>query len=179
MRKAVAAAAILASLTLAGCNRHEGRGPHGADTNEIVETIRAQEAAWNRHYAARDAAGLASMYAPDAALANPGASLLSGAAIRPAIDQFAADANLQVQFAADRIQVARSGDLAYSRGSYTMRMTDPATGRPRTDRGSYLTVWQHQQDGSWKAVEDFITPGPPVAAAGPGDAPPTATPPAG
>lgn len=179
MRKAIATAAILVSLTLAACNRHDGKGGNDrAGNEEIVKTIRAQEAAWNRHYAARDAAGLASMYAPDAALANPGAPLLSGTAIRPAIEQFAADTNLQVQFAADRIQVARSGDLAYSRGSFTMRTTDPTTGQPRTDRGTYLTVWQRQEDGSFKAVEDFITNGPPVAA---GDAPPTAAaaPPAG
>jgi uncharacterized protein (TIGR02246 family) len=162
-----AVAVFLSAASLAGCDHHRGKG-HNADTEEIVAAIRGQEAQWNRHYAARDAAGLASMYAADAALANPGAPLLSGAAIRPALDQYAADTNLQVQFSADRIQVARSGDLAYSRGSFTMRSTDPATRQPRNDQGSYLTVWQRQPDGSWRAVEDFVTPGPPVAAgAGP------------
>jgi uncharacterized protein (TIGR02246 family) len=168
MRPLLVAALIASALPLAACHERGGGG-HG-DSDEIVTAIRAQEAAWNRAYAARDPAALAAMYAPDAALANPGAPLLSGTAVRPAIDAFAADPNLSVQFAADRIQVARSGDLAYSRGAFTMRSTDPATGQPRTDRGHYLTVWQRQSDDSWKAVEDINTPGPraiPAAAAAP------------
>jgi ketosteroid isomerase-like protein len=40
-----------------------------------------------------------------------------------------------------------------------MASTDSATGKPRTEGGNYLTVWQKQKDGSWKAVEDFVTPG--------------------
>jgi ketosteroid isomerase-like protein len=68
--------------------------------------------------------------------------------------------DLKVQFASDRIQVAASGDLAYTRGHYTMTMTDPATRKPAASGGSYLTVWRKQADGGWKAVEDFVTPGP-------------------
>jgi ketosteroid isomerase-like protein len=44
-----------------------------------------------------------------------------------------------------------------------MTMTDPATKKPATSKGSYLTVWQKQTDGAWKAVEDFVTPGPDAA----------------
>jgi len=35
----------------------------------------------------------------------------------------------------------------------------------RTETGSYLTVYRKAADGSWKAVEDFTTPGPAVAPA--------------
>ena len=174
MRKTIAATFIIASLAVSGCYRQEGGEAHGkGDSAAIVAAIRAQESALGRAYAARDAAAIAAMYAPDAVLANPGASLLTGSSIRPAIDQFATDTNLALQFRADRIQVA--GDLAYSRGPFTMRMTDPATGRPRYDRGHYLTVWQRQQDGRWLMVEDFIVNGPAGQA---GDAPPIAAPPA-
>jgi ketosteroid isomerase-like protein len=57
-------------------------------------------------------------------------------------------------------QVAASGDLAYMRGHCTMTMTYPATRKPATRSGSYLTVWKKQADGGWKALEDFVTPGP-------------------
>jgi ketosteroid isomerase-like protein len=70
------------------------------------------------------------------------------------------DPNLKITFAADRVQVAASGDLAYSRGHYTMQLTDKGTSKPVTSTGSYLTVYKKEADGSWKAVEDFITPGP-------------------
>jgi len=50
-------------------------------------------------------------------------------------------------------------EYAYTRGRYTLTMTGPDSGKPETSTGHYLTVWQKQADGSWKAVEDFITPG--------------------
>jgi len=39
-------------------------------------------------------------------------------------------------------------------------MTDKATSKAADSQGSYLTVYKKQGDGSWKAVEDFITPSP-------------------
>jgi len=40
-----------------------------------------------------------------------------------------------------------------------------ATSKPVDSTGSYLTVYKKESDGSWKAVEDFITPGPAAAPA--------------
>ena len=56
------------------------------------------------------------------------------------------------------------GRAGITRGHYAIDTIDPATKQPRTDTGSYLTVWKKQADGSWKAVEDFVTPGAPPAA---------------
>ena len=160
-----AALIALAPLCLASCNQPTAAS---ADPKAIEAQLRDSEAGWNRAYANRDAAAIAAQYADDAALANPGVPLVTGGTdIRNAVQSFAADPNLEVQFAADRVQVAASGDLAYTRGHFTMQSTDPVTKGPRTDTGSYLTVWQKQADGSWKAVEDFITPGPATAAAEP------------
>ena len=48
-----------------------------------------------------------------------------------------------------------------------MSMTDPGTKASHISKGNYLTVWQKQADGSWKAVEDFVTTGaPPTLASG-------------
>lgn len=160
MRKTnlIAAAAM---AVLAGCQQ----APARVDTEAIANELRQAEARWNRAYAAHDAAGLAGMYANDAALANPGAALVTGIdAIRRETAAFARDPNLRVEFASDRIQVAASGDLAYTRGHYSLTMTDPATQRPVTTHGPYLTVWQKQPDNSWRAVEDFVTTGPPPPA---------------
>ena len=105
-------------------------------------------------------------YAEDAALANPGAPLAAASdSRRAAITQFLSDPNLKISFASDRVQVAKSGDIAYTRGHFTMQGTDPATKQPRSDAGNYLTVWKKQADGSWKAVEDFVVPGAPAPAA--------------
>ena len=147
-------------IALAACQQ----GTATVDTSKIEAQLKQNEARWNQAYAAHDAAALAGTYADDAALANPGAPLVTGIdAIRKETSGFAADPNLRVQFASDRIRVAASGDMAYTRGHYTMAMTDLATKKAATSSGSYLTVWQKQQDGTWKAVEDFVTPGPAAA----------------
>ena len=158
MRPSTVLAAAAAMAALAACQQPAADKP---DTAALANQLKQAEARWNQAYAAHDAATLAGAYADDAALANPGAPLVTGIdAIRKETAAFAADPNLKVQFASDRIQVAASGDLAYTRGHYTMTMTDPVSRKPATGSGSYLTVWKKQADGGWKAVEDFITPGP-------------------
>jgi uncharacterized protein (TIGR02246 family) len=158
-----ATALALATLAMAGCNK---AAPAKIDTAAIERQLRNNESKWEQAYAAHDAEALASNYAEDATMANPGSPLASGKdAIRQATQGFAADPNLKVEFEADRVEVAASGDLAYTRGHYTATMTDPKTNKPVPGGGSYLTVYKKQVDGSWKAVEDFITPGPAPAAA--------------
>jgi len=75
-----------------------------------------------------------------------------------------ADPNLKLDFASDRVEVADSGDLAATRGSYTLTVTDPVTKKPVNDKGSYVTVFRKQKDGAWKAVFDINSSEvPPVA----------------
>lgn len=51
------------------------------------------------------------------------------------------------------VDVAKSGDLAYILGSYTIT-TKVAKGKPTTDKGKYLAVWKKQTDNSWKMEAD-------------------------
>ena len=136
------------------------------DTAAEEQAIRAKETAWMEAYEKHDAAALASQYEDDASLASNGVALLTDAPGRKAfLDGFAADPALKVDFASDRVIVAESGDLASSRGHYSFTYTDPATKQPKTESGSYLTVYRKAADGSWKAAEDFTTPGPAAAPA--------------
>jgi uncharacterized protein (TIGR02246 family) len=152
--------ALLGGVLLSACQKAD----KPADAAQIEAQLRQTEAEWNKAYAAHDAAAVANFYSDDAALANPLAPLATGKdAIARDNKTFAADPNMSVEFASDRVQVAASGDMAYTRGHYTMTMTDPETKKPVTGKGNYLTVWQKQKDGSWRAVEDFITPGPATA----------------
>jgi uncharacterized protein (TIGR02246 family) len=149
--------ALAASAALSACQQ----SATPVDAAKIEAQLRENEAKWNEAYAAKDAAAVANFYADDAALANPMSPLATGKdAIARDNKVFATDPNMSVKFASDRVRVAASGDLAYTRGHYTMTMTDPETKKPVTSKGNYLTVWQKQPDGSWKAFEDFITPGP-------------------
>jgi ketosteroid isomerase-like protein len=52
-------------------------------------------------------------------------------------------------------KISESGDLGYTYGLHTN--TDKKTGE--ITRGTYVTVWQKQSDGSWKYVLDSGTQG--------------------
>ncbi|MBI1722581.1 MAG: DUF4440 domain-containing protein, partial [Gemmatimonadetes bacterium] len=53
------------------------------------------------------------------------------------------------------VVAARSGDLAYSIGTYELSWNDP-TGKRVTDRGKYATIWRKQADGTWKVALDMF-----------------------
>ena len=155
MKLAIAAVALLG---VSGCTK---KAEAAADTAQISDAIKSQEAQWVKDYAAKDVNALAGHYAADAAIGGPGDPLATSEADRRKVLQaLITDPNFKLSFATDRVQVAQSGDYAYSRGHYSLTMTDKATSKAADSQGSYLTVYKKQGDGSWKAVEDFITPGP-------------------
>lgn len=161
----------IASLALTSCGADNRPGKDEAtatDSATIESQLKSIEAQWEKDYQAHDAEKLASHYADDAALANPGSALATDSVGRRLeIEKYAADPNVKISFASDRAGVAASGDLAYTRGHYSQESTDPKTGKVTAQTGSYLTVWKKQADGNWKAVEDFVVPGPPAAPTSP------------
>lgn len=52
-------------------------------------------------------------------------------------------------------KIAASGELGYTYGFFTSRVK--STGEE--ERGTYLTIWQKQPDGSWKFIVDVGTQG--------------------
>ncbi len=159
------ALAATALVALAACDQAPKKAP-ATDVAAVEKELRAIETQWNKDYNSRSVDAVMGHYAEDGAIANPGMQLAAASeSRRAAITQFLSDPNLKISFESDRVQVAKSGDLAYTRGHFTMQGTDPATKQPRTDSGNYLTVWKKQTDGSWKAVEDFVVPGAPATAA--------------
>lgn len=55
--------------------------------------------------------------------------------------------------------VGNTGDLGYTIGRFERRSAG-GDGKPRTQKGSYMTTWKLQNDGSWKVVGDIGTPDP-------------------
>ena len=150
---------------MAGCAPAPAPAP--PDTRAADEkAIRDGEAAWVSDWAAKDPEKIMSHYADDAALMVPEMALLKGKdAIRAALKEMLADPNLSLVFAATSAEVSKGGDLAYTQGAYTMIQTDRKTKKPVTEKGTYITVYKKQADGSWKAVQDMATTGPAAAPA--------------
>lgn len=53
------------------------------------------------------------------------------------------------------------GDVGFAVGRYEVSFTGD-DGKPVVQKGTYLTTWQKQKDGSWKVVSDIGSPDPPA-----------------
>jgi uncharacterized protein (TIGR02246 family) len=147
------------ALMAAACNQ-------SADTHDAdVKAIKNIEIQWNQDYVSKDADKLAAHYAQDAVLMVPEMPAISGKdAIRTSMAQMTADPALALTFQPSKVEVAKSGDLAYTQGSYSITVTDSHTKKVVNGHGSYVTVYRKQADGTWKAVSDIATSDAPPAA---------------
>ena len=128
-----------------------------ADTRAADETtLRNLDADWSKAAGAKDIDKTVSYYSDDALVMPSNSPVLQGKA--------AARAMWQAMFSmpgfgggwkATKVEVAHSRDLGYVTGTYEISESD-ASGKPKTDRGKYLTVWKKQADGTWKCVADMF-----------------------
>ena len=157
--------ACLGALLLVACNRAAPKRP--VDTAKIVDAIKTDEVHWNADWKSGDAARLVAHFAPDAVVMPAGSPPLVGtAAIQSAANQLISRPGFHYAFVSDRVDVAASGDLAASHGSYRMTADDPRTGAPVTEAGSYVTVYKPAANGVWRAVWDITAPATAAAGAG-------------
>jgi uncharacterized protein (TIGR02246 family) len=129
------------------------------DTRDAdAAAIKANEAQWNQDWAAKDADKMAAHYADDAVLMVPGGPSTTGKdAILTSLKQMVSDPAISLTFAASKVEVAKSGDVGWTQGSYQLTLTDPMSKQVIHDHGSYVTTYRKQADGSWKAVADIAT----------------------
>src|SRR5438270_12592177 len=112
MKRFATLCAILAiTLTLTACNQT-------ADTHDAdVKAIQDNEAQWNQDWAAKDQDKIMAHYSDDAILIVSGSPSNSGKeAIRTALKPMVADPALSLKFHANKVEVAKSGDVAYTQG---------------------------------------------------------------
>jgi uncharacterized protein (TIGR02246 family) len=127
-----------------------------AAADDVKRVEQDMLAAWK----AKDAAKLASYYTDDAAVATPGAPVLTGHdAIVKSFEADFMDPTFSLDYANAETKVAGSGDLAFTRGTFRVSFTNPQSKKAQNMSGNYLTVFARQPDGDWKAAEDFATEG--------------------
>lgn len=156
---------LAVALMITACNQAPAPAPDTHDAD--VKAINDLEVQWDKDYVSKDPDKITGYYTGDAILMAPGSSPASGKdAIQTEIKQMLADPALSLTFQTKRVDVAKSGDIAYTQGTYQMTATDPATHKVINDHGSYVTTYRKQADGAWKAVEDIATsevpPAPPA-----------------
>ena len=127
-----------------------------SDSRSLDEAaIREADAASVKAIAAKQVNATVSYYDEEASILMPNAPIVTGREeIRKAWEQMFATPGFNLAPKTTKVEVARSGDLAYSQGTYEFTANDPQ-GKPVNDRGKFVVVWKKQTDGAWKIVADI------------------------
>jgi len=142
---------VLAMVALASPLSAQSSAPKssGADAAKV----RALEHAMMVAGEEKGAAGYMSFYAEDAVELPAGADALKGKSAIARTMGFLDDKNNRLTWAPQHVDVAASGDLAYTYGTYEFHSIGK-DGKPAVAYGKYATVWKKQKDGQWKVALD-------------------------
>ena len=125
-----------------------------AGDTKAEQSLRDTDAAWSKAAASKDLDKTLSYYSDDATVLPPNAPIATTKEeIRKIWQDMLASAGLAISWKAIKVEVAKSGDLGFVSGTYELTMND-ASGKPVTDKGKYVEVWEKKADGKWKCGTD-------------------------
>jgi len=116
------------------------------------KAVRDADEQWSRAAAAKDLDKTVSFYTDDAVVLPPNQAAVS---TKDGIRNFwkgFLDSLTDISWKTSRVEMAKSGDMGYLIGTYTMTMKDGTK-----DTGKYCEVWKKQADGKWKVAADMFS----------------------
>ena len=128
--------------------------PVSANPKTGADTLRQLEADFMKAAADRGSQGYMSYYADDAAELPNGANIFQGKENIAKTMGFLDDKHNSLTWTPVYADMAASGDLGYTYGTYEFRSKDN-DGKPAVSFGKYASIWKKQKDGSWKVVMDM------------------------
>ena len=140
-----------------------------SDTTAIEQALRDLDAQWSAAAAAKDLEKTISFYSENALVlpTNAPAATIKDA-IRNTWKDLLASPGVAISWKTTKVEVARSGDIAYTTGTYELTMND-ASGKSVPDHGKYVEVWKKQADGKWKVAVDIWNSDLPLSASAPAE----------
>src|SRR5438874_11229331 len=122
-----------------------------ADT-QSEQAVREADEQWSNAAAAKDLDKTVSFYADNAMVLPPNQPMVtSKTGIRNLWKGFL-ESLTDISWKTTRVEMAKSGDVGYLIGTYTMTMKDGTK-----DTGKYCEVWKKQADGKWKVAADMFS----------------------
>jgi len=152
-KSSVAAVVIVGCLVLLPLNAANAQEASSTEQAAIEKALRKLDAEWSAAASARDLDKTVSYYSNDAVVLPPNAPLATTPIAIRAQWKKDIDSMISGAWKPTRVDVAKSGDMAYVSGTYTFNFKDSG-GKTVKDRGKYLEVWVRQADGSWKCSAD-------------------------
>ncbi|HEY3444083.1 MAG TPA: nuclear transport factor 2 family protein [Paludibaculum sp.] len=150
------AAVAVAAIALGACATDQARTgrPDQARTDEIAvrQTLAVTEQRINK-----GDLSFVNVFADDAVIIAPSAPDIIGFdAIQAAYAGLLKQASMEVHFSTEEVVIA--GDLAYERGTYTLRMSDRASGKVLQNvKNKHLHILRRQPSGSWKTWRIMVS----------------------
>ena len=137
---------------LAACQQQPQAPPDTRASDEAA--IRDLDTQWSKATGGKSIEQFVSYFADDATFLPPNvAAITSKEGIQKWGSELMSNPGFAVTWQPSKAEVSRGGDLGYTLGTYELKLAGPK-GKPVTDHGKYLTVWQKQADGGWKVVVD-------------------------
>jgi ketosteroid isomerase-like protein len=128
-----------------------------SDTPADETALRKLDDEWSKAAGSRDVEKMISYYSDDAVVMIPNIPTLTGKEpIQTLWKSIIGSPDFSGGWKTTKVDVARSGDLAYVSGNYEFNEKDNS-GKPISDKGKYLKVWKKQADSSWKCVADMFS----------------------
>ena len=152
----------LGLLGLAGCSQTPAPDSREADARALRE---GEVAAFVKDWGGKDAGRIAAHYTDDGNVMVPNSPTMTGkGAIGAAMKEALTDPNWSLALQPVQVEVSRGGDLGYTRGTYVLTATDPASRKTATEKGRFVTIFRKEADGQWKAVQHISNAEAPAAA---------------
>jgi uncharacterized protein (TIGR02246 family) len=128
-----------------------------ANPNKDEQAIRQLDKDWSAAAQSKDVDKTLSFYADDASALPFNAPIATGKEqIRQLWTHLTSLPGFALTFSPTKIEVAKSGDLAYDVGTFELKSND-AQGNASSQIGKYVVVWKKQPDKQWKAIIDMFS----------------------
>jgi ketosteroid isomerase-like protein len=128
------------------CGREaEANAPRGGEAAAFVKD-------WDGKHADR----IAAHFAGDGNVMVPNGPTMTGKdTIGKTMKDALADPNRSLAVQSVQVDVSKARDLGYTRGTYVLTATDPASEKMATEKGRFVTIFRKDANGSWKAVQQI------------------------
>jgi ketosteroid isomerase-like protein len=129
---------------------------------EEEKSLKEADIAWSNAAEKKDVDSVAGFMAEDGSTLPPNAPEIKGhEAVKKGWADLLALKDSNIKWAPTLVQVADSGEIGYTSGTWSMAWTGDR-GEKLTDNGKYLEVWK-KVDGKWKCYLDMYSSDKPAA----------------
>lgn len=146
----VAVTVAATALALSACRR-------GPDEAAARAAIMGADVAFAQATASRGVDGWVEYFADSGVQVTPGRNVVGRAAIRELMAAELGDTAHVLRWHPTSAVASAGGDLGYTIGRWEW---GPRSGGTPERRGTYVTIWRRQTDGSWKVILDVGNPDP-------------------